>query len=78
MASPSEKLAESLEILKQLQSKNNIAVKSSEISRTHRERLTKAGFLKSVTKGWYIATNPDEKKGDTTYWYSLYWQFCAR
>ena len=78
MASPSEKLAESLEILKQLQSKNNIAVKSSEISRTHRERLTKAGFLKSVTKGWYIATNPDEKKGDTTSWYSLYWQFCAR
>ena len=56
MAMPFEKLAESLEVLKELQEKGITAIKSTTLSRTHRVRLLNNGFLKEVTKGWYIAT----------------------
>ncbi len=79
MASPSEKLAESLEILHKLESEENlVAIKSSKLSRTHRERLVKNGFLKEVTKGWYISSNPNESFGDTTSWYTSFWQFSSQ
>ncbi len=53
MSTPSEKLATSLKILHDLQEKNNVvAIKTSQVSRTHKERLIKNGFLKEVTKGW--------------------------
>ena len=77
MASPEEKLAQSLEILKGLQIKGGIAiVKAEAISRSHKERLIKNGFIKEVMKGWYISSNPQERKGDTTSWFTAYWQFC--
>lgn len=79
MATPSEKLAVSLEILRDLQEKRGlVAIKSSEIMRTHRERLSKSGFLKEVTNGWYIASNPNVQQGDSTSWYTSYWQFCSQ
>jgi hypothetical protein len=78
MATPSEKLAESLEFLKKFHDKGIVAIKSEELPRSHRELLSKNGFLKEVTKGWYISTPSDEKPGDTTSWYANYWQFCAR
>ena len=55
MATPSEKLAESLEALKELQDKGIMAIKASELSRVHRERLSKNGFLSEVMKGWYLS-----------------------
>ncbi|BDS14347.1 Fic family protein [Aureispira anguillae] len=78
MAHPSKKLAESLAILRELQQTTGIAIKTSEISRTHRERLNRNGFLQKVAKGWYITTNPNEKAGDSSSWYTSYWQFCSR
>jgi len=79
MATPREKLADSLKKLRQLQDDENIvAIKSSEISRTHRERLSKNGFLKEVSKGWYIVTNPEDIQGNSTSWYTSYWNFCSR
>ncbi|MFV0539277.1 MAG: Fic family protein [Dysgonomonas sp.] len=76
MATIQEKLAESLSVLKQLQNKDGLAVvKSSEISRTHLERLLKNGFLQEVMKGWYISSRPDSMPGDTTNWYTSYWHF---
>lgn len=79
MATPGEKLAASLQILRDLQEDQNIiAIKSSEINRTHRERLIKNGFLKEVSRGWYIVSDPYEAAGDTTSWYTSYWQFCSR
>lgn len=79
MATPGEKLAESLEIIRNLQDEKGIlAIKTSEINRTHRERLSKNGFLREVAKGWYIASNPNEQAGDTTSWYTSYWHFCSR
>ncbi len=77
MASPSEKLAESLEILRKIQEAGITAIKSSSLSKVHRTRLLKNGFLKRVTKGWYISARSGEQPGDTTSWYSSYWQFCA-
>jgi hypothetical protein len=79
MATPNEKLAASLEVLRELQKGRELAViKSSEISRVHRERLIRNGFLVGVAKGWYISTNPKEESGDSTSWYTSYWQFCSR
>ena len=48
MASPHEKLAESLEALRALQDRGVVAVRSGDLTRTHRERLVKNGFLQEV------------------------------
>ncbi len=78
MASPSEKLAASLEILKALQDKGKIAIKRSELTRTHKDRLLKNGFISEVYSGWFIISSPENKEGDSTSWYSSYWKFCAQ
>jgi Fic/DOC family len=78
MATPSEKLATSLEILKGLQDKGKIAIKRSELTRTHKERLLKNGFISEVYSGWFIISSPENKDGDSTSWYSSYWKFCAQ
>src|ERR1035437_820765 len=78
MATPSEKLAESLEALKELQDKGIMAIKASELSRVYRERLSKNGFLSEVMKGWYLSVPSSEQQGDSTSWYASYWHFCAR
>lgn len=77
MATPQEKLAEALEVLKALQDKGVVAIRASDLSRTHRERLLKNGFLQEVMKGWYIPARPDEPAGESTSWYAAYWSFCA-
>lgn len=77
MAKLSERLASSLTILKDLQELEKIAVKSSDLSRTHRERLVNSGFLKEVMRGWYIPTRPDEPVGERTSWYTSFWDFCV-
>ncbi|MHC1706966.1 MAG: Fic family protein [Bacteroidales bacterium] len=77
MASPGDKLAESLEVLKKLQDKGIVAVKSSMLSRVHRERLQRNHFLREVMKGWYIVVPTDEHQGDSTSWYTSFWSFCA-
>lgn len=78
MATPQEKLAQSLEKLKELQDKGHTAIKTKDLSRLNRERLLEHGFIKEVMQGWYIIVPPDEQKGDSTSWYASYWSFCAR
>ena len=47
MASPSEKLAKSLEVLHELQnSKGAAAIRAKDLTRTHRERLLANGYLR--------------------------------
>ena len=77
MATPAEKLAQSLEVLQGLQKRNVIAIRSGDLPRVHRERLLANGFLHEVMKGWYIPSRPDEVAGDSTAWYASYWGFCA-
>ena len=78
MATPSQKLATSLEQLKIIQDKGITAIKSTTLARVHRERLLKNGFIKEVLKGWYITTPANEQAGDSTSWYASYWYFCAQ
>jgi hypothetical protein len=77
MATPQEKLADSLQALETLQRTGVVAVRSSDLSRTDRERLLQNGFLKEVMKGWYIPARPDERAGESTVWYASFWDFCA-
>ncbi|MEW8529229.1 MAG: Fic family protein [Candidatus Thiodiazotropha sp.] len=77
MATVSEKLAQSLSILKGLQDSGKIAIRSRDMTRTHRERLLKNGFLQEVMKGWYIHVRPDETPGESTAWYASFWGFAA-
>jgi fido (protein-threonine AMPylation protein) len=78
MASPPEKLAQSLEILHRLQNANGAAaIRAKDMTRTHRERLLANGFLREVMKGWYIPSRPDEVKGESTSWYASFWRFAA-
>ncbi|PJE55590.1 Fic family protein [Marinomonas sp. BSi20584] len=77
MATPSEKLADALEALHQLQKNGLVAIRSAELSRTYRERLVQNGFLEEVIKGWYVPARPDETRGESTAWYASFWQFCA-
>lgn len=73
----SQKLADSLEQLQLLQDNGAVAIQSKQLSRLHRERLQKYGFIREVIRGWYIPGMPDEMPGDSTSWYTSYWDFCA-
>jgi fido (protein-threonine AMPylation protein) len=77
MATPQERLAESLNALRELQDRGIIAIQAGDLSRVHRERLLKNGFLQEVMKGWYIAARPDDAAGESTAWYASFWAFCA-
>lgn len=77
MATPSDKLAQSLEALKVLQDQGIVAIRTENMTRTHRERLLKNGFIKKVMKGWYISSRPDEPTGESTAWYASFWGFCS-
>ena len=78
MATPAEKLAESLAELEKLQNDRGVAIiKADDLSRTHKERLIENGFIREVIKGWYISCPSDEKQGETTSWYVSFWIFIA-
>ena len=77
MAPPSQNLVTSLEFLKPLQDQGMAAIPSSRLTRTHRERLVRNGFLREVVKGWYIITRPDDRPGDSTAWFASFWSFCT-
>jgi hypothetical protein len=78
MSTRNDKLAESLEVLRDLQAGGRRIFASSEFSRTHRDRLKRAGFLAPVIKGWWMVTGPTAPPGDTTAWYASFWEFCRR
>ena len=77
MPKPNEKLAESLAALQELQKGGRRIFRSRELSRTHRERLLRNGFLREVMKGWLMASSPRAREGDSTPWYASFWEFCA-
>ncbi|MGL3822176.1 Fic family protein [Sphingopyxis sp. R3-92] len=78
MATPQEKLADALETLHQLQEKGRIAIRGEDLDRPQRELLLKHGFLRSVMKGWYIASPPESAQGESGIWFTAYWSFCAQ
>jgi len=78
MATLREKLAEALSLLKVLQDNGEVAIHTGELPGDQRTLLVKRGFLKEVSKGWYIPSDPLGNPGDSTAWYSSYWDFCAK
>jgi len=78
MATPNEKLAESLAALKALQKGDRRVFRSGDLSRVHRERLVANGFLQEVMKGWLISSGPGARAGDSTPWYASFREFCGR
>ncbi|SFW66139.1 Fic/DOC family protein [Sinomicrobium oceani] len=79
MATPRERFVEALTFLKSLQDRGTVGIHTEDIPNSkHRQLLVKNGFIREVTKGWYIATDPNEIDGETTAWYSSYWEFIAR
>lgn len=78
MPSPNEKLAESMAELDQLQVGGRRVFRSQELSRVHRERLLRAGFLQQVVRGWLISSGPGTVRGESTPWFASFWEFCAR
>jgi hypothetical protein len=51
MATPREKLAESLEQLKNLQDQGIAGIQVNQLSRVYRERLMRNGFIREVING---------------------------
>jgi Fic family protein len=78
MATPSEKLAAALEKLKNLQDQRVVGIKSSHLNRKDRELLIQHGFIREVVKGWYISVPHDEPQGDSTSWFTSFWEFCGQ
>lgn len=77
MAAPADKLAASLAVLRELQAAGRVALRAADMTRTHRERLLKNGFIREVMKGWYVSSRPDEPAGESTSWYASFWPFCV-
>src|SRR5271155_485215 len=78
MPTPNEKLAASLAVLQKLQRGGHRVFQSKELTRVHRARLLRNGFLQEVMKGWVISSSPSAREGDSTPWYASFWEFCAR
>lgn len=78
MNTPHEKLAESLTALQALQKDGRRVFQSKELSRIHRERLLRNGFVQEAMRGWLISSSPGAREGDSTPWYASFWEFCAR
>ncbi|MCX6378899.1 MAG: Fic family protein [Armatimonadetes bacterium] len=72
MSTPAEKLAAALEKMHTAQ--NEGIVRSTSLSRTYLTRLTQAGFLQEIIRGWYFVKNPTLYAGSTA-WYGYYWGF---
>jgi hypothetical protein len=70
MAAPNEKLAQSLAELAKLQAQGARVIRSAQLSRTHKERLIKGGFLDEVFKGWYLPSRPGEHLASTAAWFA--------
>ena len=77
MASPNEKLSASLSQLQKLQGRGRRVFRSGELTRVHRERLVRNGFLREAMKGWLISCSPDADPRDATPWFASFWEFCA-
>ncbi len=77
MATPNEKLAASLGVLRELQQNRQRVFQGGQMSRVHRDRLVKNGFLQPVVKGWLMSTSPGARPGDSTAWFASFWEFCA-
>ena len=70
--SENKHLAECLRQAKEV-ARDNV-IKSSDLDRSTREKLSNANYLSEVIRGWYLLTTPSGA-GTTTLWYCNFWNF---
>lgn len=66
-----------LKLLKKLQDKHSGVVETSDLPEEFRSLLVATGFLRQVSKGWYVCGNPKDSLGDSTSWYASFWPFLS-
>lgn len=66
-------LAKSLKIAKNKAIKG--VLRTEDISRLHLARLITNGWLTPILRGWYLLKQPIAKEGESTSWYSSFWDF---
>ena len=78
MATINERLVEPLKVLRNYQEKNIFSVICGQeaLGVTHTRRLLDNRYLPSIIRGCYMTSFPGSE-GDTTVWYTSYWQFVA-
>jgi hypothetical protein len=71
------RLAKALRLLQRRQKAGVTVFRTADFGRPQREVLVRSGFLRRVTRGWYLPSRPGDARGDTTPWYSAMAQFVA-
>lgn len=71
------RMVAALKLLKKLQDKHSGVVETSDIPEDSRSLLVSTGFLRPVSKGWYVCSNPKDSLGDSTSWYASFWPFLS-
>lgn len=56
---------------------NQGIIRAKDISRVDLKRLEADGWLTRIIRGWYLLKAPISKKGDSTPWYSSFWNFVS-
>lgn len=78
MPTLNEKIADSLERLREAGDGDPNVLRTTELSRTHLERLLQHGFLKPVMPGWVMVADPTLKVGESTTFFANFWKFLGR
>jgi hypothetical protein len=71
------RMVTALKLLKKLQDKHSGVVESADLPEESRSLLVTTGFLRQVSKGWYVCSNPKDAQGDSTSWYASFWAFLS-
>ena len=68
-------LASALRRLKALQDGGAVVFQGKELTPKQTAALQRAGFLRRVIKGWYVASRPSDAAGDGTSWFAAVLDF---
>jgi len=72
---PHQLIAKSLERAKAHANKG--IIRATSLSPSDRKRLEADGWLTRIIRGWYLLTQPSTHKGESTPWYSSFWNFVS-
>jgi hypothetical protein len=77
MPSLNEKIADSLEHLREVGGDDVSILRSTALTRTHLERLVKHNYLAQIVPGWVMIVDPSADQGESTPYYANFWRFLA-
>lgn len=70
-----QRLEHALRALKAQQEAGKRVFRTADLGARSRTALVRHGFLRRVTRGWYVPARPGESAGDTTPWYAAMHEF---